>query len=70
VAKPLACTSGNNESDDVHKALKEPLPEQTIEFPPDIAARAKCSVDRMLKLEKEGNALLEKQGSSALPWTG
>ena len=55
--------------DDVLKALKEPAPEQTIEIPVDIAARAKRSLDRMFELEKEGKALLEKRGKSALPWT-
>ncbi|MDH3980361.1 MAG: quinolinate synthase NadA [Gammaproteobacteria bacterium] len=55
--------------DDVLKALKDPAPDQYIEIPPDIAARAKRSLDRMFELEKEGKALLEKQGRYALPWT-
>ena len=55
--------------EDVLKALKDPAPEQYIEIPPEIAARAKHSLDRMFELEKEGKALLEKQGRSALPWT-
>jgi quinolinate synthase len=55
--------------DDVLKALKDPAPEQTIEIPPNIAARAKQSLDRMFELEKEGKALLEERGTSALPWT-
>jgi len=55
--------------DDVLKALKEPTPDQYIEIPPDIAARAKRSLDRMFELEKKGKALLAEQGKSALPWT-
>lgn len=55
--------------DDVLKALKNPAPEQYIEIPPDIAARAKRSLERMFELEKEGKALLEERGKSALPWT-
>jgi len=61
--------STRNLLDDVLKALKEPVPEQTIEIPPDIAACAKRILDRMFELEKEGTALLEKRGKSALPWT-
>ena len=55
--------------DDVLKALKEPAPEQVIEIPADIAVRARRSLDRMFELEKEGKALLEERGTSALPWT-
>lgn len=55
--------------DDVLKALKQPTPAQRVEIPPTIAARAKHSLDRMFELEKEGKALLKKQGRSVLPWT-
>jgi quinolinate synthase len=55
--------------DDVLKALKDPSPEQFVEIPPGIAARAKHSLENMFELEKRGKALLEKQGRSALPWT-
>jgi len=55
--------------EDVLKTLKNPVPDQYIEVPPDIAARAKRSLDRMFELEKAGKALLDKQGRSALPWT-
>jgi len=55
--------------DDVLKALKNPDPEQYINIPEDIAARAKRSLDRMYELEKEGKAILEQQGRSALRWT-
>ena len=55
--------------DDVLKALKEPTPEQRVEIPPVIAARAKQSLDRMFELEKKGKALQVEQGRGALPWT-
>lgn len=55
--------------DDVLKALKEPAPEQYVEISPDIAARAKHSLDMMFQLEKKGKALLKKQGRGDLPWT-
>jgi quinolinate synthase len=55
--------------DDVLKALKDPSPGQFVEISPDIAARAKHSLERMFELEKKGKALLEKQARSALPWT-
>jgi quinolinate synthase len=46
--------------DDVLKALKDPSPEQFVEIPPDIAARAKHSLENMFELEKRGKALPEK----------
>lgn len=55
--------------EDVLKAFKDPAPEQYIEIPPDIAARAKRSLDRMFALEKKGKAILAARGSGALPWT-
>ena len=55
--------------DDVLKTLKNPSPEQLIEIPPDVAARAKHSLDQMFELERAGKALLKQQGRSALPWT-
>ena len=54
---------------DVLKVLKDPAPEQFVEIPPDITVRARHSLDRMFELEKQGKALLEKQGRSVLPWT-
>jgi hypothetical protein len=53
----------------VLKALKQPESEQYVEISPDIAARARRSLDRMFELEEKGKALLEKQGRSILPWT-
>lgn len=55
--------------EDVLKALKDPAPEQFIEIPADIAARAKDSLDRMFELEKKGRAILAERGTVALPWT-
>lgn len=46
---------------DVLKALKDPTPEQHIEIPPDIAERARASLDRMFELEKEGRKILEER---------
>jgi len=40
--------------DDVLKALKDPAPGQYVEIPPDIAERARASLDRMFELEKIG----------------
>jgi quinolinate synthase len=57
------------ELDDVLKALKDPAPEQFIEIPPDVAVRAKMSLDRMFELEKKGKAMLEARGTGSLPWT-
>jgi quinolinate synthase len=55
--------------EDVLKALKQPESEQYVEISPDIAARARRSLDRMFELEEKEKALLEKQGRSILPWT-
>ena len=55
--------------DDVLKALRDPAPEQFIEIPPEIARRARASLDRMFELEREGRAILAKRGTAALPWT-
>ena len=55
--------------DDVLQALKNPSPQQLVEIPRDIADRARRSLDRMFELEREGKALLEKQGREKLPWT-
>jgi len=40
--------------DDVLKALKDPSPEQFVEIPPDVAQRARASLDRMFELEQIG----------------
>ena len=55
--------------DDVLKALKNPSPEQVIEIPDDIAERARKSLERMFELEREGKALLEREGRQKLAWT-
>ncbi|MEN8108230.1 MAG: quinolinate synthase NadA [Pseudomonadota bacterium] len=55
--------------DDVLKALKDPTPEQYIEIPPDIAARARQSLDRMFELEKKGKSILKERGTGNLAWT-
>ncbi len=55
--------------DDVLRALKNPSPEQIVEIDPDIAARARASLDRMFELEREGKAILERSGREKLPWT-
>ena len=48
---------------DVLKALKDPAPEQYVEIPPDIAERARASLDRMFELEEEGKKILQLWGS-------
>jgi len=55
--------------DDVLQAFKDPVPEQIIEIPPDIAARARRSLDKMFELEKAGRKLLQERGRGKLPWT-
>ena len=55
--------------DDVLKALKEPLPEQYIQIPEDVARRARRSLDSMFDLEKKGKAILQARGTGKLPWT-
>ena len=55
--------------EDVLKALKDPVPEQFIEIPRDVAVCAKLSLDRMFELEKKGKAILEARGTGRLPWT-
>ncbi len=39
--------------DDVLKALKNPDPRQYVEIAPDVADRARTSLNRMFELEKE-----------------
>jgi quinolinate synthase len=51
---------------DVLKALKDPAPEQYVEVPPDIAERARASLDRMFELEEEGKKILQLRGSIAM----
>lgn len=55
--------------DDVLTALKDPLPEQYIQIPEDVAVRARLSLDSMFELEKKGKAILEARGTGKLPWT-
>jgi quinolinate synthase len=55
--------------DQVLEALRNPRPEQVVEIAPDIAARARQSLDRMFELEKAGREKLEQQGRGKLPWT-
>jgi len=55
--------------DDVLKTLKDPAPDQFIEIPPAIAARARMSLERMFELEKRGRAILERRGTDPLRWT-
>jgi quinolinate synthase len=55
--------------DDVLKALKDPAPEQYIEIPPDIAARARQSLNSMFELEKKGKEILQERGAGNLSWT-
>ena len=55
--------------DDVLKALKQPLPEQYIQIPEDVARRARRSLDSMFDLEKKGKAILQARGTGKLPWT-
>ena len=55
--------------DGVLEALRNPRPEQVVEIAPDIAARAKQSLDNMFELEKTGREKREQQGRSKLPWT-
>jgi len=45
----------------VLKALEDPAPEQYVEISPDIAERARASLDRMFELETEGRKILEKK---------
>ena len=40
--------------DDVLKALKDPDPGQYVEIPPEVAQRARASLDRMFELEQVG----------------
>ncbi len=51
---------------DVLKALKDPTPEQYVEIHPDIADRARASLDRMFELEEEGKKILQLRGSIAM----
>ena len=39
--------------EDVLKALKAPEPRQRVQIDPEIAARARASLDRMFELEKQ-----------------
>jgi quinolinate synthase len=55
--------------DDVLQTLKDPAPDQFIEIPPDIAARARNSLERMFELEKTGRAILAARGRRSLAWT-
>lgn len=55
--------------EEVLKALKAPEPGQIVDISPDIAERARRSLDRMFSLEKKGKAILEAQGRGHLPWT-
>jgi quinolinate synthase len=45
---------------DVLRAFEDPVPEQRIEIPTEIADRARSSLDRMFELEQIGRRLLEK----------
>lgn len=45
--------------EDVLKALKDPVKEQFIEIPKDIADGARASLDRMFELERKGKEILE-----------
>jgi len=54
--------------DDVLKTLKDPAADQFIEIPPDIAARARMSLERMFELEKKGRAILEGRGAEGRRW--
>ncbi|GAB4345299.1 MAG: quinolinate synthase NadA [Gammaproteobacteria bacterium] len=49
--------------EDVLKALKDPAPEQYVEIPPAIAARAKASLDYMFELEQIGRSKRQATGS-------
>ncbi len=51
---------------DVLKALKDPGPEQYVEIRPDIADRARASLDRMFELEEEGKKILQQRESIAM----
>jgi len=54
--------------DDVLQTLRDPAPEQFVEIPPDVAARARMSLDRMFELEQQGRAMLASRGSGSLRW--
>lgn len=47
--------------EDVLKALKDPAPEQVIEIPPDVADRARDSLNKMFELEQKGIAILKNR---------
>lgn len=51
--------------EDVLKALKDPSSEQFVEISPDIAARARTSLERMFELEKHGKAVMEQRGTAS-----
>ena len=46
---------------DVLKALKNPIPDQYVEIPSDIAKRARASLEKMFELEQKGKAMLNKE---------
>ena len=46
---------------DVLKAFADPAPDQRIEIPPEVAERARASLDRMFELEQEGRRILENR---------
>ncbi len=52
--------------EDVLKALKDPAPEQYVELAPDIAERARASLNRMFELERKGKKLSECRATSML----
>ncbi len=47
--------------EDVLKALKDPVPEQIIQIPLDVAERARANLNKMFELEQKGKAMLEKR---------
>jgi len=48
--------------EDVLKALQDPAPGQYVNIAPDVAQRARASLDRMFELEQKGKAMLQGRG--------